>query len=89
MVQDQSLRKWYARLLLLGMAAQVIFANVIFWRYSTAAEWKMPSEVVIAWLSGTVVEIIGLVLIITRSLFPPGKDEAPVPDSPDPSVVDS
>lgn len=48
-------------------------ADVVFLIYaSLGAHWNIPSAVISAWLASTVVEVIGVVYAITRSLFPLG-----------------
>ena len=46
----------------LGFAAYVV--------YSFFKGWNIPSAVIIAWMSSSLVEIIGILWVIARSLFP-------------------
>lgn len=71
---DLTLRVIYARALLLAMIAQVALADWFFWKYMLAFEFRAPEKTMIAWLAGGVVEIIGLVFVITRYLFPDNND---------------
>ena len=69
--QTLKLRGVYAWTFLGVLAAQMIVADVAFVLYATwGVHWKVPPEVMTAWLSATVVEIVGVVYAVTRSLFP-------------------
>jgi len=53
------------------MAFQLAFADLIFLVYVVFGEALRPDAGVMqAWLAATVVQVIGLVYAITRSLFP-------------------
>jgi len=56
----------------LAAAAQFISANVAFYIYANHKHWDIPPEVMIGWLSTTVVQIVGIVLVIAKYLFPEG-----------------
>ena len=59
---------WFA---IIAVSIQLMIANLIFGWYMWANGWtNLPSEIMIAWLSSTVVEVIGIVVIIARNLFP-------------------
>lgn len=68
---DLLLRKIVARGALLIMAAQIAVANWVFIRYAQANEWNPDVTAIHAWLAATVIEVISVVLVITRYLFPP------------------
>jgi hypothetical protein len=34
------------------------------------ADWDLPAGVIEVWLGATVVQVVGIVLIVTRHLFP-------------------
>jgi hypothetical protein len=71
---------WFALLL---TAAQVACADVVFIIYaSLGMHWRVPTAAIQAWLAATVVQVIGIVLVIVRSLFPPGENGSvsPIPD---------
>ena len=69
--QTHTLRKMYAKWLLRFLAVQMVAANVAFFLYgSLGVGWDIPPAVMGAWLSATVVEVVGLVYAITKSLFP-------------------
>lgn len=47
--------------------------------------WQVPTAAIQAWLAATVVQVIGIVLVITRSLFPHVSETGlviPIPDVP-------
>jgi hypothetical protein len=69
--QDIQLKKTYARWLLELVAAQLFVADVVFVVYAWAGEhWRLDAGVVQVWLVATLVELIGVALVITRYLFP-------------------
>lgn len=61
---------------LLGlMGLQLIVVNVVFALYAWKGyDWHPPDGVVQVWLSATFVQIVSVVYVITRSLFPSGPD---------------
>lgn len=72
--QNRKLRLTYAAVLLVIMLIQVAIADVIFYLYGTANHWNVPASVISSWLAATVIEVIGVVVVITRFLF--SKDSA-------------
>jgi hypothetical protein len=69
--QDIKLKKSYARTFLWLVAAQLGFADLVFVIYAWAGKgWELPSSVIEAWLAATLIELIGVVLVVTRYLFP-------------------
>lgn len=68
---ELDLRRRYARSLLRMMVGQLGAANAIFVAYAWAGNaWALESGVVQAWLGATVVQVIGVVAVVTRHLFP-------------------
>lgn len=65
-------RRNYARWALFLVFVQIAVADVAFFEYGHAMAWKLPVSAINGWLSATVVETIGIVLVIVRSLFPNG-----------------
>jgi len=54
---------------------QVICADVVFVLYAQRGmHWRLPVSAIEAWLAATVIQVIGIVLVITRSLFPTQKE---------------
>jgi hypothetical protein len=49
---------------------QVVIADVAFFIYGFWNEWEIPGGTINAWLAATVVQVIAVGLVITRSLFP-------------------
>jgi hypothetical protein len=69
--QTLKFRGMYGRVLLGALLAQLALADAVFIVYAwRGVRWDIPSGVMTAWLSATVVEVIGVVYAITRSLFP-------------------
>jgi hypothetical protein len=70
-LQDIGLKKSYANWLLWLLAVQVAITNGVFITYAWAGEgWDVPDAVMAGWLGATVVELIGVVTVVTRYLFP-------------------
>jgi hypothetical protein len=65
-----SQRRQYAKWALIGLGSQLGIADVVFVIYGFYRSWNVPTEVMTSWLGATVVEVIGVVLVITRHLFP-------------------
>jgi hypothetical protein len=69
--QDIQLKKTYAKWLLILVAAQMIVADAVFVAYAWAGnDWHLEASVIQVWLGATLVELIGVALVITRYLFP-------------------
>jgi len=52
------------------MVAQIVAADAVFIGYSVGEHWRMPVGAIQAWLAATVVQVVSVVLVITRYLFP-------------------
>jgi Na+/H+ antiporter NhaA len=71
LAQDIKLKKWYAIALLAGLGVQMAIADGVFIAYAqVGAHWNIDASVMQAWLSATVVEVVGVVFVVTRYLFP-------------------
>jgi len=69
--QDIKLKRRYANGLLTLLAAQIVIANVLVYLYAgIGRSWDVPTGVMQAWLAATVIELIGVVAVVTRYLFP-------------------
>jgi hypothetical protein len=80
--QEIELRATYAKGLLAILAAELIVATVIFWLYAEVGHgWRVPEGVIQIWLGATVVQVVGVVTVVTRYLFP-NRDDPPTPPSP-------
>lgn len=71
MTQTSRLRKQLAVFAIVAVSAQLVVANGYFGFYL----WKTQDagfepSVMIAWLTATVVEVVGIVVIVARNLFP-------------------
>jgi hypothetical protein len=74
--QNIELRNSYARGLLDLLGFQIIVSNVVFVVYATFGHgWEVPNSVINVWLGSVVVELVGVVTVITKHLFPPPKDD--------------
>ncbi len=72
LAQTIELKKMYARRLLWGLGAQIAFVDLVFLGYAYwGVHWKINVQVMDAWLGATVIEVIGIVLVVTKHLFPP------------------
>ena len=70
-IQQLKHRQAYAMGLLWILVAQLVFADITFCLYaSSGMHWRLPDTVVIGFLAAVVIEVIGLVFVITRYLFP-------------------
>jgi hypothetical protein len=68
--QNIALKDRYARRLLGLLTVQLILSNGIFALYAGLGwDWKVPDGVMLGWLGTTVVELIGVVLVV-HHLFP-------------------
>jgi hypothetical protein len=69
--QDIDLKKKYADWLLGAVIVQLLLANAVFVAYAWAGEhWHLDAVVIDVWLGATLVQVIGVVAIVTRYLFP-------------------
>jgi hypothetical protein len=73
--QTIELRKMYAKRVLWGLFIQVLIADIVFILYARqGVNWDIPESTMDVWLGATVVQIVSIVLIVTRHLFP-GQDQ--------------
>jgi hypothetical protein len=71
------LKRFYGISILVMMAVQLVVVNAGFAVYSWLGyHWAPPDGVVQVWLTGTFVQIVSVVVVITKSLFPPEKNES-------------
>lgn len=68
--QTIKLKRFLAYGSFLAVGIQLILANAGMYLYAEAIAWELEPEVVMAWLAATVVETLGVVVIIARNLFP-------------------
>ncbi len=70
-LQDIRLKKFYATSLLCLVAIQLLIADAVFVVYAWAGrQWHLEAGVIQIWLGATLVEMIGVVLVVTQYLFP-------------------
>jgi hypothetical protein len=55
------------------MGVQVLIADAAFFFYGFDNAWKIPAAAIDAWLAAAVIQVIGVVLVITNYLFPTGR----------------
>jgi len=68
--QDMELRKRLATWAIAFVGMQLLVSNWFFYIFIDNNKVAPSSEVMIAWLSASVIEVIGILLVIARSLFP-------------------
>jgi hypothetical protein len=69
--QDIELRRKYASWLLAILAIELVVVNAMFWMYAEQGKnWAIPEGVMQIWLGATVVQVVGVVTVVTRYLFP-------------------
>lgn len=71
--QSNKLRDKVATKSLKFVTWQLVVTNVVVFGYVFFSFWfnhAVPSNVMVAWMTSTFVEIIGILWVITRSLFP-------------------
>jgi hypothetical protein len=56
------------------MALQVMVSNAIFVWYGDTNGWEISSTAISAWMGTTVVEVVSVVLVIVKYLFPNNKN---------------
>jgi hypothetical protein len=68
---EHGLKDRYATWILVLLGFQLLVANGIFVAFAWVGEnWELPTAVVQVWLGATVIQIVGVVLVVTRHLFP-------------------
>jgi hypothetical protein len=69
--QDIELRRRYALRMLWILGAELTFVNLMFLLYTwIGVHWRVPGTTMQVWLSATVVQVVGIVYVVTRYLFP-------------------
>lgn len=57
--------------MLLILGAELSFVNLMFLLYTAAGvHWRIPATTMQVWLGATVVQVVGIVYVVTRYLFP-------------------
>lgn len=69
--QEIELRRTYANGLLRILTGQLVIAGAVFVAFAWAGkDWNLSTAVIDTWLGAVVVQVIGVVLVVTRHLFP-------------------
>ena len=69
--QEHGLRQRYADWILRLLGAQFVIADAVFVAFAWAGQsWDLTPGVIEVWLAATVVQVVGVVAIVTRHLFP-------------------
>ncbi|WP_284850256.1 hypothetical protein [Corynebacterium rhinophilum] len=68
--QNLDLRRKIAGHSTWAVAIQMVLTNLIFIIYMFAVSFRPESEVMIAWMSSTVVQIVGIALVVAKGIFP-------------------
>jgi hypothetical protein len=55
---------------LLLMVVQLLIADTAFYIYGFYNSWEIPTAAITTWLAATVIQIVGVVLVIAKNLFP-------------------
>lgn len=72
-----NLRRRLAKFALWVTGSQILCADLVFIAYAWwGRHWDLPVAAIQAWLAATVIQVIGIVQVITRSLFPTHRVEA-------------
>ena len=67
---DTDLKHMFAVVILGMSAAELIFVNCIFLSYLIANQWIASPAVLNVWLGASAVQVFGIILVVTRHLFP-------------------
>jgi hypothetical protein len=70
---DRTMRKDIAEAVFAAIKWQVAIADIAFLTYGFWNGWEIPGSTISAWLGATVVQVIAVGVVITRSLFPSEK----------------
>jgi len=69
--QEHGLRQKYADWIIWLLGAQFVVADAVFVAFAWAGQsWDLPPGVIEVWLAATVVQVVGVVAVVTRHLFP-------------------
>lgn len=68
---DLLLKRWISVRVMRWMKWQLVTVNVFIICYAIGVDWRVPPVLITTWFSATVVQIVGIVFIIARYLFPP------------------
>jgi hypothetical protein len=61
---------------LIAVVIQVVLADVAFFLYGFTNHWHIPAAAISAWLAAIVIQVVGVVMVVAKDIFPGGaKDE--------------
>jgi hypothetical protein len=81
-------RRGYAYCLLAVAVAQRAVADASFLIYGFYSDWRVPAAAIDAWLGATIVQVIGVLLVIARSPFASGTSVAGLARSTDAALCE-
>jgi hypothetical protein len=61
---------------LVAVVIQVVLADAAFYIYGFLNHWKIPAASISAWLAAIVVQVVGVVMVVAKDIFPGGTREA-------------
>jgi hypothetical protein len=65
--QPDKIRNPYARPLLIGLAVQIVIVDAMFLIYAIkGAHWAIPAATMNVWIGAGAIQVVGVVLGITR-----------------------
>lgn len=69
---ERRLKSRYANALLAGMFGQILVADAVFVLYASSrhVRWSLSAPVVDVWVAAAVVQVVGIVEVVARHLFP-------------------
>ena len=68
--QNLDLRRKIAEVSIWAVGLQMLITNVTFIVYMCAVSLKPEPEVMISWMGSTVVQIVGIALVVAKGIFP-------------------
>lgn len=69
--QEHGLRQKYAEWIIWLLGTQFLVADAVFVVFAWAGKgWDLSPGVIEVWMAATVVQVVGVVAIVTRHLFP-------------------
>ncbi|HEY2056714.1 MAG TPA: hypothetical protein VGH14_22500 [Solirubrobacterales bacterium] len=69
--QEHGLRQKYADWIIWLLGAQFVVADAVFVVFAWAGRsWDLPPGVIEVWMAATVVQVVGVVAVVTLHLFP-------------------
>ena len=68
--RDRGLKTIYAVGILAMTLFEITIVNVLFWTYLHQNKWVASASVINVWLGASVIQVFGVILVVTRHLFP-------------------